>query len=310
VVLRLGKVMGTIEPDELAATAPRALHDRIVSLMFGEARAVEGEVAELGGHRGPVALAGASTGAPLLRLADVSAPGPPGQHGVAGVSLEVPPGEVLGVAGIDGNGQRALAEAIAGQRRVDGGSIELAGQPITGTTVAARQRLGLRYVTDDRLGEGVVSGWPVELNLVLKRIGQEPYWRRGTIDRQAITEDAQRIIEDFDIRTPSPRTRIGTLSGGNIQKAIIGRELAGEPRVVVFHKPTHGLDVRTTQAVRERIGRLALGGVAVIVISNDIDELLDVCHRIAVMDRGRIVGIVDNGPGAETRIGELIVGAA
>jgi simple sugar transport system ATP-binding protein len=241
---------------------------------------------------------------------DLSVSGPAGQHGVAGVSLDVRPGEVLGIAGIDGNGQRAFAEAIAGQRRVDAGTVELDGRPITGLSVAARQRLGLRYVTDDRLGEGVVSGWSVELNLVLKRIGQAPYWQHGTIDRQAITEDAQRVIEEFDIRTPSARTRIGALSGGNIQKAIIGRELAGEPRVVVFHKPTHGLDVRTTQSVRERIGQLAVRGVAVIVISSDIDELLDVCHRVAVMDRGRIVGIVDNAPGAETRIGELIVGAA
>ena len=155
-----------------------------------------------------------------------------------------------------------------------------------------------------------MSSWPGELNLVLKQIGHEPYWRRGTIDRQAIAEDAQHIIDEFDIRTPSPGTRIGTLSGGNIQKAIIGRELAGEPRVVVFHKPTHGLDVRTTQAVRERIRQLAARGVALIVISSDIDELLDVCHRIGVMDRGRIVGVVENAPGAETRIGELIVGAA
>jgi simple sugar transport system ATP-binding protein len=310
VVLRLGKVMGTIERAELRTTARRMLHDRIVSLMFGEARAEEGQVAELGGHRGPVAAPASSSGEELLRLTDVTASGPPGQHGVVGVSLDVRPGEVLGIAGIDGNGQRAFAEAIAGQRRLVSGTIELDGRAITGTTVAARQRLGLRYVTDDRLGEGVVSGWSVELNLVLKRIGQAPYWRHGTIDRAAITEDAQRIIEELDIRTPSPRTRMGTLSGGNIQKAIIGRELAGEPRVVVFHKPTHGLDVRTTQAVRDRIGRLAVRGVAVIVISSDMDELLDMCHRVAVMDRGRIVGIVDNAPGAETRIGELIVGAA
>jgi simple sugar transport system ATP-binding protein len=302
--------MGTIGHEELAATTPRVLHDRIVAMMFGEARAEEGEVAELGGHHGPVTAPASTSAEPLLRLVDLSVSGPPGQHGVSGVSLEVRPGEVLGIAGIDGNGQRAFAEAVAGQRRVDAGAIELAGRPITGTTVAARQRLGLRYVTDDRLGEGVVSSWPVELNLVLKRIGQEPYWRGGRIDRQAISGDAQHIIEEFDIRTPSPRTRIGTLSGGNIQKAIIGRELAGAPRVVVFHKPTHGLDVRTTQAVRERIGQLALRGVALIVISSDIDELLDVCHRIAVMDRGRIVGVVENAPGAETRIGELIVGAA
>jgi simple sugar transport system ATP-binding protein len=310
VVLRLGKVMGHIDPPELRSTGAQALHDRIIALMFGEARAVEGEVAELGGHRGPTPLGDGPSGVPVLRLTEVTAGSVAGQHGVVGVSLEVRSGEVLGIAGIDGNGQRALAEVVAGQRPADSGTIELDGTVITGTTVAARQRLGLRYVTDDRLGEGVVAPWSVELNLVLKHIGQQPYWHRGRIDHAAISQHARAVVDEFDIRTPSERTRIGTLSGGNIQKAIIGRELSGAPRLVVFHKPTHGLDVRTTLTVRRRIAALASEGVAVMVISNDIDELLDVCHRIAVMDRGRIVGTVANAPGTETRIGELIVGAA
>jgi general nucleoside transport system ATP-binding protein len=169
--------------------------------------------------------------------------------------------------------------------------------------------MGLRYVTDDRLGEGVVSGWPLSINLVLKRIGQQPYWVHGTVDRTAIDTTARELIEEFDIRTPSPQTRIGKLSGGNIQKAIIAREVAFDPRVVVFNKPTHGLDVRTTLAVRDRIREMTRRGVAVVVISSDLDELIDICDRVAVLDAGRIVGLVANGPGAETRIGELIVGA-
>ena len=113
----------------------------------------------------------------------------------------------------------------------------------------------------------------------------------------------------FDIRTRSEETRIGKLSGGNIQKALLARELSFDPRVVVFNKPTHGLDVRTIAMVRERIRELAAGGAAAIVISSDLDELLDLSDRVAVVFEGRIAGIVENGPGAETRIGELIVGA-
>jgi simple sugar transport system ATP-binding protein len=310
VVLRLGKVMGQIDTPELRAMTAQALHDRIIALMFGEGRAVEGEVAELGGHGSVVPASVVATGPTVLELDDVTVSPTGGQHGVDHVSLELHAGEVLGIAGMDGNGQRALAEVVAGQRAVDSGTLALGGAAITATSVAARQRLGLRYITDDRLGEGVVPGWSVELNLVLKHVGAPPFWRRGRIDHAAISEHARDIIEEFDIRTPTTRTRIGTLSGGNIQKAIIGRELAGDPRVVVFHKPTHGLDVRTTLTVRRRIAALASAGVGVIVISGDIDELLDVCHRVAVMDRGRIVGTVENTPGADLRIGALMVGDA
>ena len=209
---------------------------------------------------------------------------------------------------MDGNGQRSLAEVIAGQRRVSAGNIRLEGTDVTALAVSDRQRLGLRYVTDDRLGEGVVGRYSVGLNMVLKRIGDSPYWRSGSIDRSAINSTASELIHEFDIRTPSPDTSIGKLSGGNIQKALLARELSFEPRVVVFNKPTHGLDVRTIAMVRQRIRTLADRGVATIVISTDLDELVDLSDRVAVLFEGRIAGIVANGPGAETRIGELIVG--
>jgi general nucleoside transport system ATP-binding protein len=309
-VLKLGRVVGRLGPDDLAATSPLELQERIVTMMFGEAHAPDADIAEL---REPVLTEHVPTvlsAEPLLELIEVSADGANGQHGIRDVSLSVHGGAVLGIAGVDGNGQRAFAEVIAGQRRPTAGDIRLAGASVTRATVSARQRMGLRYVTDDRLGEGVVAGWPVSINLVLKRIGQEPYWIRGTVDRAAIDTTARELIEEFDIRTPSPQTRIGKLSGGNIQKAIIAREVAFEPRVVVFNKPTHGLDVRTTLVVRERIREMTRRGVAVVVISSDLDELIDVCDRVAVLDAGRIVGVVDNGPGAATRIGELIVGAS
>ncbi|MCY7418813.1 MAG: ABC transporter ATP-binding protein [Chloroflexi bacterium] len=309
-VLKLGRVVGTMGPDELVAATPQELQERIITMMFGEAHAPDAQVAELREPAVAGRAAAVVTAEPLLELVDVSAAGADGQHGIQHVSLTVRGGEVVGVAGIDGNGQRAFAEVIAGQPRQSAGEIRLAGTSIDRTSVSARQRMGLRYVTDDRIGEGVVASWPVSINLVLKRIGQTPYWNRGTVDRIAIDTTARELIEEFDIRTPSPQTRIGKLSGGNIQKAIIAREVAFEPRVVVFNKPTHGLDVRTTHAVRERISEMTRRGVAVVVISSDLDELIDVCDRVAVLDAGRLVGIVKNGPGAATRIGELIVGAA
>ncbi|MEJ7695108.1 MAG: hypothetical protein WKF78_00200 [Candidatus Limnocylindrales bacterium] len=212
------------------------------------------------------------------------------------------------MAGVEGSGQRTLAEAIAGQRRHDPGPSGWPGR--RSTDVPSRHGRALDFgmsLTTDSV-RASVSSYPLSLNLVLKRIGQPPFWRRGRVDRAAIRRAAVESIATYDIRTPSPDTRIGKLSGGNIQKALLARELTFEPRVVVFNKPTHGLDVRTIAAVRERIRDLARRGVAIIVISNDLDELLDLSDRVAVLDAGRITGVVQTGPGAEERIGELIVG--
>ncbi len=309
-VLRQGRVVGRLDPADLADLAPHQVQERIVTMMFGDGHAAGADIAELREEAAAAVASRPLSADLLLELDRVSAEGSRGQHGIHDVSLAVRGGEILGIAGVDGSGQRALAEVIAGQRRHRSGTIRLAGAPIDGASVSDRQRLGLRYVTDDRLGEGVVSSYPVGLNLVLKRIGQAPFWRNGRVDRAAITRSALDAIEAYDIRTPSPDTRIGRLSGGNIQKALLARELSFRPKVVLFNKPTHGLDVRTIAAVRQRIRDLAADGVAIIVISNDLDELLDLSHRVAVLDGGLITGVVATGPGAGTRIGELIVGVS
>ncbi len=307
-ILKQGRVVGALEPAELAGVSPADLQRRIVAIMFGEAAGSLSDVAELRSDIDGVRHSRHISDQVMLELLGVSAKGAGGQYGITDISLGIRGGEILGIAGVDGNGQRALAEVIAGQRRVTAGEIRLEGTDVTGLAVSQRQRLGLRYVTDDRLHEGVVGRYSVGLNLVLKRIGDAPYWRRGAIDRQAINATATDLIGEFDIRTPSPDTSIGKLSGGNIQKALLARELSFGPRVVVFNKPTHGLDVRTIALVRDRIRSLADQGVGTVVISTDLDELVDLCDRVAVLFEGRIAGIVTNGPGAETRIGELIVG--
>jgi ABC-type uncharacterized transport system ATPase subunit len=308
-VLRHGKLVGSIDERELASTPHDELRELLLRTMFGEETRSLGDVAELQEELPERERTTHVENESMLELRSVSAAGVGAEMGIEDVSFTLALGEILGVAGIDGNGQRALAEVIAGQRPASAGQILLYDVPITRLTVAARQKLGLRYVTDDRLGEGIVSPLPVSLNLFLKRIGQQPFWRRGRIQRSVIDRRAEELVSDFDVRTPSVSTRAGTLSGGNIQKVILARELSFDPKVVAFHKPTYGLDVRTTGVVRSMISQLARDGGAALVISTDLDELLEICDRIAVLSRGRLVGTIDNGPGAAQRIGELMVGS-
>ncbi len=305
-VLRQGRLTGAIDREQVRRSSPEELESEIVRLMFGETLASAEEPAELrigvDGRRRT-----RDDGAEVaLALEHAHARGEGAQPGIEDVSLTLRLGEVLGVAGVDGNGQRALAEVISGQRRLTRGEIRYLGAPIGSMGVAQREKLGLRHVTDDRLGEGIVAAFPVSMNLVLKRIGQPPYWRGGRIQRAAIDRDAEALVERFDIRTPGIHARTGTLSGGNIQKVLLARELSGDAKVVVFHKPTYGLDLKTTRVVRGMIEKLRDGSAA-LVISTDLDELLEVSDRIVVLSRGRIVGEVENGPGAAEQIGRLMI---
>ena len=308
-VLRQGRVVGTLEPDTVHATPRPELQERIVGMMFGEEAAALAGVAEVRGQvTGRRARREISPEA-VLELRGVSVEPQRGEVGIHDVSLIVRRGEILGVAGVDGNGQRELAEAIAGQRAIHRGDILLGGTSIRHASISARQRQGLRYVTDDRLGEGTVSSLSVAVNLVLKRIGDGPFWRRGLVREDAINECALGLVEGFDIKTPSVQTRCGTLSGGNIQKLLLARELSFEPKIVVYNKPTHGLDVKTTHVVRDRIRELAEKEyVSALLISTDLEELLDLCDRIAVLFSGRLTGVVENRVGAEWEVGRLMVG--
>jgi general nucleoside transport system ATP-binding protein len=308
-VLKQGRVAGRLAPEEIAGRSDADLQEVIVGMMFGEqAPAPEPDLVELQGnvegHRPRREL----PPDPVLVLDGLEVAPRGGELGVRGVDLEVRPGEIMGIAGVDGNGQRELAEAMAGQRPASAGDIRFRGVSIARLSVRQRERLGLRYVSDDRLGEGTVAALSVGLNLVLKRIGQPPFWRRGTIRQREVERNARGKIAEYDIRTPGTRTRVGTLSGGNVQKVVLARELAHDPRLVVFNKPTYGLDILTTRTVRARIHELAEAGVSALVISTDLDELVALCDRIAVLSRGRLAGVVDNGPGAEQRVGELMVG--
>ena len=309
-ILRQGRLAGAIDHQALKTEGHDVLRAEIVRIMFGEEAQAVADVEEL---REELVEAEAvvkvdAAAETVLELRGVSSPGEGGERGIEDVSLDLKQGEILGVAGVDGNGQRALAELIAGQRSASQGEVVLYGGPVTRLSVSARQKLGLRYVTDDRLGEGIVASLPVGLNLFLKRVGERPFWRHGRIQRSVVDRRAGELVRSFDVRTPGVATRAGTLSGGNVQKLMLARELSFEPKVVVFHKPTYGLDVKTTATVRELIRRLAQDGGAALVISTDLDELLGICDRIAVLSRGRLAGVVPNGPGAAEEVGGLMVG--
>lgn len=303
-VLRLGRNVGAITPQELTAATDAENTARIIGLMFGAPA-----TASAGTPRAPRApKTGTETKTETLRHEVLNVTGlstPAGRVPVRDVSLSVRAGEILGIAGIDGNGQKELAEALAGQIPALG-SVTLNGTVLDGLSVGQRRAAGLRYVTDDRLGEGTVAGFAVATNFLLKDIGAAPFWRRGLENPQAVLDQAARHIRDFDIRTPGAQTPVGKLSGGNIQKVLLARELTGAAEAVIFAKPTYGLDVQNIRTTRHRIRQAADAGKAVLLISTDLDELLELADRIAVIDRGAIRGTVTNDAGARDAIGRLM----
>lgn len=310
-ILRLGRVVGDIPPARLKAMSEAEVTDEVIRMMFGstDAHARDAEILVGRGQRAHRQRKVDRSGRPRLSVDRLETEATRGACPVRGASFDVWPGEVLGIAGIDGNGQKHLAEVLVGQRKVSGGRIALNGTDITADDVPARRKHGVRYVTDERLGEGTVGIFSVATNLVLKEIGAAPYWRRGITDWDAIHDSARAHIKRSDIRTPSEKTPIGKLSGGNIQKAILARELNAEASVVIFNKPTYGLDLQNTRLAHERILAGADTGLATVVISTDLDELLELSDRVAVMYQGSVVGIVENGPDVERQIGLLMTGA-
>ena len=226
-VLKLGKLAGQIGSATFRGLTAEGATAIILDLMFDPAsdhtpqleREFEGKV-DLRRDKRIV-----TSQEPVLELRAVATAGQGRDLALDNVSLSVREGEVLGIAGVDGNGQRQLAEAIAGQRPLAGGHIIYRGVDVSRLGVGARQKLGLRYLTDDRLGEATVGSFSVAINLLLKRIGEPPFWRRGFVRQQPIFANATDLIAHYDVRTPGPWTPIAKLSGGNIQKALFAREL-------------------------------------------------------------------------------------
>ncbi|MBL8584485.1 MAG: ABC transporter ATP-binding protein [Rhizobiaceae bacterium] len=302
-VLKLGRKVGEIAPERFRGLGEDELIAEIVGLMFGK-RAEDPEEGHFTARILP------SDAATVLEIRDLALAPSATSPGLSSISFDLRRGELLGIAGIDGNGQKQLAEVLAGQLQADRGSISLEGKPVEALSVGARRDSGLRYLTDDRLGEGTVGSFPVSINFFLKQVGSPPFWRNGIEQRMEIERRATDLVREYDVRTPSINTPIGRLSGGNIQKVLLARELAEGAKVVIFNKPTYGLDLANTLATRQRIRDIAAAGKGVLLVSTDLEELLGLCDRIAVMSGGALVGTVPNGEHARTEVGRLMIGLA
>jgi ABC-type uncharacterized transport system ATPase subunit len=229
---------------------------------------------------------------------------------VKGVSLSVRAGEVVGIAGVDGNGQRELVEAIVGLRKPRGGSIALRGRDITHATPHATIEAGVSHVPEDRHRRGLVLEFDLAENLVLGDQSSAPYASAGIMHGRVIDETARKRVEDYDVRTPSIRVLAGALSGGNQQKLVLARELGRDPDLLVAAQPTRGLDVGAIEFVHQRILAERDSGKAVLLVSMELEEVLSLSDRILVMYEGRIAAEFASGDADADRIGYFMTGGS
>lgn len=289
-VMRAGQVVG-------GGRRANYTRDELVRLMVGTA-SISSRRAE--SQAGPVALV----------AEDLVVPGNSGQQAVKGVSLAVCAGEVLGLAGVEGNGQLEFLEALAGLRSPLAGSVSIAEQPMRGFTNREARSLGVAYVPEDRLATGIAGTAPIVENLLANRVGEGRFGRRGMLRVRDMRAEAELLVDRYDIRCDSIDQPAGSLSGGNIQKVVLAREISTDPKVLLVAEPTRGLDVGAIALVHEHLARAAESGTAVIVLSSDLDELLSVATRIAVFRNGEIVGIRSDVPGTTAQqLGRAMLGA-
>jgi simple sugar transport system ATP-binding protein len=227
---------------------------------------------------------------------------------VDGVSLDVRAGEILGVAGVAGNGQAELEEVITGLRRAESGRVEVCGKDVTNASPRQVGECGLAHIPSDRYRRGLLPDFSVAENLVLQRVEDPPFTRMHRLNWQAIQDEAKRLVRDFDVRTPSVQASAGKLSGGNAQKMILARELARAPRVLVAAQPTRGLDVSAVEFVHRTLVERRNAGVAIVLFSTELDEIMALSDRIAVMCGGRIVDTLDASEADVNQLGLMMGG--
>ncbi len=288
-VLRRGKVVGTTRPAETD-------QEQLATMMVG--RDVELVVSKPPAHPGE----------PVLEVRGLIVRDDRDQVAVDGVDLVVRAGEIVAVAGVQGNGQTELVEAITGLRQIEAGEIRIGGQAVRPDP---RQLFlaGVGHIPEDRTEDGLVSGFTVAENLVLNTYFLEPYSRGLRLDRDRIAAAAREAVETFDIRTPSIFNDVANLSGGNQQKVIVAREFRRPIRALVAAQPTRGLDVGSIEYIHKRIVAKRDEGLAVLIVSTELDEVLALGDRIAVMYQGRIVGILEPAEATLERLGLLMGGA-
>jgi ABC-type uncharacterized transport system ATPase subunit len=289
-VLRLGRVVGSTVPAE-------SDEQQLASMMVGRSVLLR------------VAKAPAEPGEVVLEVDGLSVVDERGHAAVDHLSIQVRAGEIVAIAGVQGNGQTELVEALTGLLPPAGGRITLAGRPLDGARPRAVLRAGVGHVPEDRVRDGLVATFSVAENLVLNTYDVEPFAKGPVMDPGAIERSAKERASEFDIRAPSVEVAVGALSGGNQQKVILARELTRPIKLLLASQPTRGLDVGSIEYVHRRIVEARDNGAAVLIVSSELDEVLALADRIAVMYRGRIVG---ERPGGADRdeIGLLMAGAA
>ena len=286
-VLRGGAVVGEADPREATVGS-------LATLMVGRDVSFSVEKAP------------SSPGAPVLRVRDLSVADDRGSTTVEGFDLEVRAGEIFGIAGVEGNGQRELIEALMGMRPKVGGTVEIDGHDVTSATPRQVIDLGVGHVPEDRTKHGLVAPFSISDNLVLNRYRRRPFSRRGFRQEGAIRDRAADLVARFDVRTPNPTAATSTLSGGNQQKVIIARELTGDPKLLVVAQPTRGLDVGSIEFIHREIVRLRDQGAAVLLVSAELDEVLNLSDRIGVIYRGALVGTFDRAAAQREHLGLLM----
>ena len=286
-VMRRGRVVGERLPQETD-------EDDLAELMVG--REVQLTVDRGESHPGD----------PLLRVGNLSVRDDRGNDAVRDVTFDIRAGEILGIAGVAGNGQDELVQALIGLRKPTSGTVRLSGRAVTGWSPRDMNEAGVTYVPADRHRFGLVLPFTIADNLALTRYYRAPYAHGVWRDDGAIEAAATRAISEFDIRVPSPVSRAATLSGGNQQKVVIAREFAGEPRLLILDQPTRGLDVGSIEFIHRQAIAKRDAGAAILLVSAELDEVLELSDRIAVMFRGAIVGVRDGRTADKNEIGVLM----
>lgn len=289
-VIRRGKGIGTLNVSE---TNPNEL----ASLMVGR------EVHFKTEKQPPKA------GKPVLEIENLVVKDSRGVTAVDHLNLTVHAGEIVGIAGVDGNGQTELIEAITGLIKSESGSIRLNGKEIRNLTPRQITETGVGHIPQDRHKHGLVLDFSIGENMVLQTYYKEPYSKRGVLNFKAIYDKARQLIQEFDVRTPDEYTKARALSGGNQQKAIIGREVDRDPDLLIAAQPTRGLDVGAIEFIHKRLIEQRDKGKAVLLVSFELDEIMNVSDRIAVIYEGKIVAIVDPKETTEQELGLLMAGS-
>ena len=303
-VLRGGKVIGTVMT---AQTTETELAKLMIGRSLTHSVGHRQEEIHVGIEKSPNAKASAGL-ATVLELKNVFALNNSGVQALKDLSLTVSKGEILGIAGVDGNGQSEMAEIVSGLRKIQSGQVLIDGRGITGMSPKQIREWGLAYIPEDRLNTGLILEYTIAENLILDRWYSSPYSGKIFLDKHEMRRFAEEIVTNFDVRTPSLDVQVRYLSGGNLQKIVLGRELSKEHKLLIAHNPTRGLDVGAAEYVHKQLFKQKDSGVGVLLLSLDLDEILLVSDRIAVIYAGRIMGVFDRATADVDKIGPLMGG--